>query len=370
MKKKIIIASNTGWSVLNFFSGLIKTLLEENLEVIVISPLDKCVPPLIHLGCKHIPIKMDSGGKNPFKDLYLFYRFYQILKFEKPSLFLSFTIKPTIYGSIASHFLNIPSIASIIGLGTLFIRRNWATYIAHILYKMALNKSKKVLFLNKEDMQLFVDKGLVHLAKAEYMPGSGIDLNHFGYKALPNLNKNISFLLTARLLYEKGILEYVEAAKKIHLIYPEVQFKLLGFLNASNPSAISSSKIDEWVRNKHISYLGETNDVRLFISASDCIVLPSYREGLPRSLLEGAAMGRPLITTNAIGCKDVVDDGITGLLCKPRDADDLANKMLTIIEMSVEARTEMGRKGREKIEKEFDEKIVTKQYLQTISQFM
>jgi glycosyltransferase involved in cell wall biosynthesis len=274
-------------------------------------------------------------------------------------------------------------------LGAVFIKDNLLTQLVKRLYKLALSKSNTVFFQNEDDRVMFIDAGLVPAAITDRLPGSGVDLAKFAY-LVPSekvgldrvdehaksdilgvqpvhVEHKVSFILIARMLFDKGIGEYVEAARLIKARYPQVEFNLLGFLDVQNPAAISRSQMNEWVSESVVSYLGTTDDVRPYINSTDCVVLPSYREGVPRSLLEAAAIGRPIITTNAVGCKEVVDDGVNGYLCQPRDAADLANKIEKMLLLSAEQRTEMGLRGREKIEREFDEKVVIGKYLRVLA---
>jgi glycosyltransferase involved in cell wall biosynthesis len=234
------------------------------------------------------------------------------------------------------------------------------------LYRLALSRSAKVFFQNNDDLNLFVDSGLVRKEQTDRVPGSGVDLSRFSPQMMP-ANGRIRFLLIARLLWDKGVGEYVEAARILKRHGINAEFCILGFLDVKNPTAVSRSQMDDWVAEGLVSYLGETDDVRSFIAESDCVVLPSYREGVPRSLLEAAAMGKAIIATDVVGCREVVDDSVNGYLCKPMDSGDLASKMEQLVKLTPEARHEMGRKGREKIEREFDEKIVIGKYLEAIA---
>jgi glycosyltransferase involved in cell wall biosynthesis len=193
-----------------------------------------------------------------------------------------------------------------------------------------------------------------------------VDLSRFSPAALPGAAGRIRFLLIARMLWDKGAGEYVAAARTLRQRYPDAEFCLLGFLDVQNPAAISRAQMDEWVTEGVVNYLGVSDDVREQIAEADCVVLPSYREGTPRTLLEAAAMARPLVATDAVGCREVVDDGVNGYLCRVKDADDLAEKMERMIGMSHEERAELGRRGREKVEREFDERFVVDAYLKAI----
>jgi glycosyltransferase involved in cell wall biosynthesis len=297
----------------------------------------------------------------------LFFRFLKLLHRERPDVFLGYTVKPNVYGSIASHVLGIPVVNNISGLGTAFIRNNWLTRLVRWLYKVALSRSHHVFFQNNEDLQMFVELGLVASKIVSRLPGSGINLTAFPFTPLTSSSESpLVLLLVARLLWDKGVGEYVEAARIIHRQYPNVKLQLLGFLDVANPKAVTRAQMQDWVNEGVVEYLGVTNDVKPYIVAADVIVLPSYREGVPRSLLEAAAIGRPIVTTDAIGCRDAVDHGVNGFHCKIRDADDLAEKMIRMIELSTLDRIAMGAAGRAKMEQEFDEKIVINRYLEIV----
>lgn len=361
---KIIIALNTAWNLVNFRAGLIRALVAQGYEVVAVAPNDEYASRLAELGCRFVALPMDNKGTHPGRDLLLFFRFLNLLRRERPEVFLGYTIKPNVYGSLAAHVLGIPVVNNIAGLGTAFIRNNWLTRLVRLLYKTAFSRSHHVFFQNNDDLQMFVERGLVPADKVSRLPGSGVDLGVFHYVPMPPLeNRSFCFLLVARLLWDKGVGEYVEATRMVRRQYPTTTFQLLGFLDVKNPTAVSSVQMDDWVDEGVVEYLGVADDVKPYLAAADCVVLPSYREGVPRSLLEAAAIGRPIVTTDAIGCRDAVDDGVNGLLCCVGDASDLAEKMLRIVEMSPIERELMGNAGRKKMELEFDEKIVIDHYL-------
>jgi glycosyltransferase involved in cell wall biosynthesis len=286
---------------------------------------------------------------------------------------LGYTVKPNVYGSLAAHFLGIPVINNIAGLGATFIRPNWLTYVVCFLYRISLTRSRKVFFQNQDDREMFARKGLVKQEQTDCLPGSGVDLAKFAPSTssdAPDASSKFQFLLIARMLWDKGVWEFVEAARLLRSRYPEAEFCLLGFLDAENPAAISRSQMDLWVKEGVINYLGVSDDVRAQIKVADCIVLPSYREGTPRSLLEAAAMARPIVTTNAVGCREAVDDEHNGFLCRPKDALDLSLKMERMLQLSCDERKAMGRYGREKMELQFDEKFVIAKYLDAIEEIL
>lgn len=370
--KKVIIASNTSWSLVNFRSGLIRALTEAGYEVVAAAPQDDHTVRLPSLGCRFVALPMDNKGTNPLRDLLLLVRFHRLLRHERPAVLLGYTVKPNVYGSMAAHMLGIPVINNIAGLGTAFVRESWVTHVVGRLYRLALAHSYAVFFQNGEDLRLFLDLGIVHRSKISRLPGSGVDTQAFIPALLPSTGgEDCVFLLMARLLWDKGVGEYVKAARRLRERHPTARFLLLGPVGVANRSAISQEQILLWQKEGVIEYLGHTDDVRSHISTVDCVVLPSYyREGVPRSLLEAAAMGRPIVTTDAPGCRDVVEDGVTGFLCQPRDAEDLAEKMEQIIKMTPEERSQMGLCGRQKVEREFDEKIVIGRYLNVLEEIV
>lgn len=368
LSRKVVIGLNTAWNLVNFRTGLIRALVEQGYEVVALAPPDEYAPRLAELGCCLVPLTMDNKGTHPGRDLLLLWRFYCLLHRERPAVFLGYTVKPNIYGSLAAHALGIPVINNVAGLGAVFISNGWLSRLVKGFYRLAFFRSVKVFFQNEDDRHLFVTGGLVRAEVTDRLPGSGVNLDRFSPTPLPSTGEGIRFLLIARMLWDKGVGEYVEAVRQVRMRHPDVEFCLLGFLDVQNPAAISRAEMDMWVNEGLIRYLGVSDDVRTEIAEADCVVLPSYREGVPRTLLEAAAMGRPIITTDAVGCREVVDDEVNGFLCRPRDAADLAEKMERMIALSPDDRAQMGRHGRDKVEREFDEQIVIQKYLQVIAE--
>lgn len=366
---KIVICLNTAWNLVNFRAGLIRALIAAGHEVVAVAPADKYSESLNALGCRFVPLHMENGGTNPMQDALLTWRFVRLFAHERPDVYLGYTVKPNVYGSLAAHMLRIPVVNNIAGLGAVFIRDGWLVRVVRWLYRTALKRSAKVFFQNDDDRQLFLSGGLVRAEVTDLLPGSGIDLQRFTPGQTPLAHDGDSkfrFLLIARMLRDKGVGEFVEAARLLRQRWPLAEFCLLGFLDIQNPAAISRAEMHAWVAEGAVNYLGVSDDVRIELATADCVVLPSYREGTPRTLLEAAAMACPIITTNAVGCREVVDNGVNGYLCKVRDAADLADKMEQMLLLSSEQRTEMGQQGRAKIEAEFDEKIVIGKYLAAI----
>ena len=368
MADKVVIAVNTAWNIYNFRAGLIRALIKEGFEVLALAPPDDYVPHVKSLGCRYVALPMDNKGTHPGRDLRLLWNFYRILRRERPKVYLGYTVKPNVYGSLAAHALRIPVVNNIAGLGAVFIRQGILTWLVRLLYRLALRSSQCVLFQNEDDRRMFISDGLVKADRTHRIPGSGIDPNAFPYIEPNSLNgRPFRFLLIARMLWDKGVGEYVAAAEQLRMRYADVEFQLLGFLDVQNPAAITREQVRAWVDRGLVNYLGVSDDVRPHIARSDCVVLPSFREGVPRTLLEAMAMGRPIIATDAPGCRDVVDHEVNGYLCRTRDAKHLAEMMERMISLQQGHRVAMGRKGREKVERQFDERIVIERYLDLIS---
>jgi len=311
-------------------------------------------------------LEMDNKGLNPISDLLMKIRLSGLYGEINPDLILHYTIKPVIYGSLAATKLGIPFVNNITGLGTAFIKQNWVTWLVKQLYRRSQKKADFVFFQNAEDKELFSRGKLIpENVPQEVIPGTGIDTDHFQLSPYPAKNP-VTFLLIARMLWDKGVGEFVEAARQIKTEFSDVRFQFLGFLDVRNRTAISHEQMQIWEEQGVIDYLGETDDVRPYIADVDCVVLPSYREGLPRTLLEAAAMGRPIIATDVTGCREVVDHGVNGYLCKARDANDLAEKMKDMIKLSINERQEMGLRGWEKVEKEFEENFFVEKIVNRI----
>ncbi len=253
-------------------------------------------------------------------------------------------------------------VATISGLGSAFLKGGALGWILLRLYRAALSRAQAVFFQNEADRRMFVDLGIVRSSQTKVVAGSGIDLAHFA-PAPRGAHDGVQFLLIGRLLLDKGIAEFVEAARIVRERFPDARFQLLGGPGGNNPSAVPDDALRRWADEGLVELLGVHDDVRSDIAAADCVVLPSYREGLSRSLLEAAAMGRPLIASDVPGCREVIDDGVTGLLCKVRSAPSLAEAMIRMAGMTADERDAMGAAGRRKVAAEFDQKLVVAFYL-------
>jgi glycosyltransferase involved in cell wall biosynthesis len=362
-RPKVLIVLNAAWNLANFRMGLIEGLQQAGYEVVAAAPADGHEKKL---KCRFVNLPMDSGGTHPLRDAALLLRFVRMLYAERPDVFLGYTIKPNVYGSIACRLLSIPVINNIAGLGATFVRTTWVTRVVRGLYRVALRKSVVVFFQNEDDQATFLTQRLVRAEQTARLPGSGVDLNQFSPRPFVAHEGGVIFLLVARLLWDKGVGEFVQAARLLRERGVRARFQLLGFLDVKNPSAVARADVDAWVADGIVEYLGSSDDVRPYIAAADCVALPSYREGVSRTLLEAAALGRPIIASNVPGCREVVDDAVTGFLCNARDAEDLARKMMQMIDVGGARRKEMGDRGRLKVEREFDEQLVVAQYLKAI----
>lgn len=345
--------------------GLIKSLKANGIEVYTIAPEDDFSTLLVENDCNYTPVKMDNTGTNPVNDIKLTYRLYHIYKKIRPDLILHFTIKPNIYGTAAATLLGIPVINNVCGLGTIFMKKKLVNTLAKFMYRLAFRYPKKVFFQNNNDRELFIREKFIKEEITELVPGSGIDLTRFIPKEFKK-NKEFTFLLISRLIYDKGIVEYVEAIKSLKAKGVTARFQLLGAPDPSHKRGITTKMLDQWINSDIIEYLGTTDDVRKFIDDADCIVLPSYREGTPRTLLEAASSGKPIVATDVPGCNHVVENNYNGFLCNLKDAEDLAVKMYNMFLLKEEALELMGKNGRKKVELQFDEKLVVDKYMESI----
>lgn len=365
---KIAIVLNTSWNIYNFRMNFIRALQAEGHEIHTIAPQDGYTHRLEAAGCIHHKITMDSRGANPIKDLALIFELGWLYKKVRPDVILHYTIKPNIYGTLAAAFLKIPVINNVCGLGTVFLKENLTSWIAMGLYKLSFRYAQKVFFQNPEDKDLFLSRRLVSTESADLIQGSGIDADHFGGSKFQR-NHQFTFLLISRLITDKGILEYISAIRQLKEKGANFKFQLLGAADPDHSRGIKVSTIREWIGANLVEYLGTTDDVRPFINSADCIVLPSYREGTPRTLLEAASSAKPIIATDVPGCNQVVEHGVNGFLCRPKDAIDLASKMEEMGQLDNESLQSFGINGREKVKTTFDEKLVIHKYVDAIRLF-
>lgn len=361
-KIRITFSANQAWSLLNFRKNLIKKLLLNGIEVSILAPADDSLDALKNFGCIVYDLPIRSQGVNPVRDIFLIIKYYFLLKKINPSLFISYTIKPNIYGSIAAKLAGVKSLAISTGLGYTFIHNNIISKVARSLYRLAFKYPDEIWFLNNEDLNIFVESKLAKKNKVYFLKSEGIDTNFFlplngGY-----YKRKFTFLFVGRLLWDKGVGEFIAASQMAKERGENFVFQILGPANVENPSSISNEQIFVWHNKGVIEYLGVHSDVRMAISNADCIVLPSYREGAPRILLEAAAMAKPVIASDIQGCREIVLEGITGFLCRLRDSEDLFSQMLKIANLTENERMLMGINARKHIVDNFSENLVVQRY--------
>lgn len=364
--RPILVSANAFWNIRNFRSALIEAMVARDHRVIIVSPGAEPAWASSR-GAEAISIDIDRSGLNPLRDAKLFFNYINILKDYAPEFFLGFTAKPNVYGCLAARLLRIQSIPNVSGLGTAFIDPGPLSALLGVLYRIAFARCPIVFFQNEDDRDLFVRRNIIRSGQARLLPGSGVDLDHFSPRP-KGPTAAIRFLFVGRLLGDKGVREFVEAAGLLRQDHPDWSFQLLGPIDEGNRSGIGKAEIDRWEDAGTVEYLGQAGDVRPHIAASTAVVLPSYREGLPRSLLEAAAMGRPLIATDVPGNRRIVEHGVNGLLCAARDHGALAEAMQTVGLMDPAKREAMGRAGREMVERSFGEGRVIDAYLEAIAQ--
>lgn len=366
-KVKIFLVSNTSWYLYNFRLPLIKGLISRGYQVFALSPEDTYVKYLRDYGIKHIHIKMSRSGINPFEDIFLFIKLSNIYKRYKPDVIQNFTIKPVIYGTFAAQMSKINYIYNMIpGLGYVFtgnsLKKFWVRKVVRFLYRRSLLFSKHIYFQNQDDRDYFIKHKIVDKEKTSIVPGTGVDTDLFS-PGKREQKEGITFILVARMLWDKGIKEFVDAAYRLRKQYQDISFWLLGPVDMQNPRGISSEQLENWNKEGIVKYLGMTDNVKSYLEKADVIVLPSYyREGIPLSLLEASAMGMPIITTDSVGCREVVEDGKNGYLVPAKDSVALSSFMERFIS-NPELAFRMGKASRKMALTKFDAKKVVKEIL-------
>lgn len=360
MNRKITIIANNDIGLYNFRKEVIEHLLKENKQVDIILPYGEKVHELVNMGCIYHKVSVDRRGTNPIKDLALLHQFKELLREIKPDVVLTYTIKPNIYGGMAAQALGIPYIANITGLGSAVENAGILQKITIQMYRYALRKARCVFFQNTENKKFF-ENFHVLTGRSELLPGSGVNLSRFELKEYPR-GEQVKFLYIARVMREKGIEEYLAAAQAITAKYDNVEFHILGACEEDY-----TERLKKLEKEGIIIYHGLQQDVRAFIYDSNCTIHPSfYPEGMSNVCLESAASGRPVVTTDRSGCRETVDDGVTGFIVKQKDSKDLIEKVEKFLGLSYEEKRTMGIKAREKMEKEFDRNIVIAKYMKEI----
>jgi len=364
---KIVVLENGLISTYTAREALMNKLVSLNYEVYVLTHTNQYCKKVEEMGIKVINI--GSANFNPLKIGSYIFRLWQNLQKINPDLCLTFSVRPTIWGNLISRILGIPVITNITGTGPLFTSNSLAYRFIRTIYPLVLQKTETVFFQNSDDRDQFISNGFVSASKCRLIPGSGVD--HQKFSPIQTDDKDINhftFLYIGRLLKDKGVPEFVEAAKKVRAKHSQVKFKIIGPVWKQNSRAnmISQNTVNSWVSNGIVEYEGEKNDVREDIALADCIVLPSHREGTSNVLLEASSMERPCIATDVPGCREIVEDGVTGFLCKLKDHDDLAIKMENLLSLKNDDIVKMGIAARHKVMREFDKQIVINHYLEAI----
>jgi glycosyltransferase involved in cell wall biosynthesis len=363
--KKIILSSNTAFSLYNFRLSLMRTLKKRGFEVAVVSPEDERYSELLKKEFEFYSVKnLDRKGTNPIKDFKLMLEYFLLFKRIEPSIVINFTIKPNIYGSISAGLLNVPSISVITGLGYTFIEESWLTNLVKILYRIAFSFNRAVIFLNSEDLKTLEP---LCRSKSFLIESEGIDIRIFNPSFCKDTKKNVfTFLFVGRLLKDKGVYELIQAFKRLKQENPELKLIIVGSPDEGNPNSIREEGVENWVKDGLIEWYGFQEDVRPFYCLADCVVLPSYREGVPKVLLEAMAMEKPVITTDSVGCRNVCVDGVNGFLVKPKDVESLYLSMKKMIELDHRTLNEMGKQGRKLVEEKYEVMKIVNKYIEVI----
>ena len=357
---KILFLVNHDVVIYNFRLELVERLLKDGHRVVVSSPYGERIDDLKKLGCEYREVSISRHGKNPLKELKLIRTYKKLIKEVKPDMVFSYTIKPNIYGAIACKKYRIPCVVNITGLGTAVENKGLTQKITVILYKYAFRKVQKVFFQNAENMRFFVSHKIA-IGKQDLLPGSGVNLQRFRPIEYPP-DGVIRFAFISRIMREKGIEQYLEAAEYIKEKYPNVEFHVCGFCEQAY-----EEKLKEVSNKGVINYHGMVRDVKTILKDVSCTVHPTYYpEGISNVLLESCACARPIITTDRAGCRELIDDGINGFVVKQKDSQDLIEKIEKFLALSNEERKAMGLAGRAKVEKEFNRQIVVEKYMKEL----
>jgi glycosyltransferase involved in cell wall biosynthesis len=367
-KQRIALVANTSWSIYKFRLYLIETLLAKGIAIVVLAPRDAYTASFENLeGLTYMELHHFQGKHiSPLADRRLYRELLQHYRTLRPDLIFHYTIKANIFGTRAAHRAGIPSVSVITGLGYAFIQKGWLSRIVKLLYKNTLPKSKETWVLNDDDRDLLVHEKIVAPGSIFVLPGEGVDTGAFYPAPFKPGKKTIVFLFIGRMLRHKGVYEFVEAARLLLQLGLSIQCQLLGMFD-DNPSAIPRQQVEQWHREGIVSYLGYTDQVARVLEKADCIVLPSYQEGMPLSLLEGASMCKGLIAADTPGCRSVIEEGINGYMCRAKDSEDLAQKMTAYYRLPAAEKENMGRAGRQKVLEKYTREHITAIYLEKIN---
>ena len=358
-KKKILIIANNHVGLYQFRSELIEKLLQD-YEVCISLPYGKFVDNLTEMGCKFIDTKMERRGTNPISDFLLFSKYVLIIQREKPDIVVTYTIKPNVYGGAACRVLGVPYILNITGLGTAFEKNGMIKKLVVFMYRYSCKNAKMIFFENEYNREVFVENGLASEKQTHRLNGAGVNVEKYNFTVLPE-NKITTFLFMGRIMAEKGIDELIAAMKKVRIEGYSAKLIVLGEYEEKYEDILKECSEEGW-----LEYYGYQEIVKPYIDQCDCFVLPSWHEGMANTILESAASGRPVITSNIPGCREAVKDGVSGYLVRAKDVDDLYNTLIKFIKLSYPERKEMGVQGRKYMEKLFDKKMIVKETIDCI----
>jgi len=360
---KVVIFSKSSWNIYNFRKNLILNLIKKKIEIFVISNKDNYNKNLKKLGCRIVNVKFNNRGINIFKDIETFFNCYLIIRKIKPDYILNFNLKPIVLGNLVSRFLKVRTISTITGLGSMYLKSKLFKNLLIFVYKFVFTKKNIACFHNNFDQKIFLKNKVIDKKSSFITPGSGVDLKKFKFLK-PKINIKTRFLFIGRLIWDKGIREYLYAANYFLKKYNyNCEFHIIGEFSENHKDGIISYN---YLSRFPIKYHGFKKDVRTLIKKSDCIVLPSYREGSAKSLIESAAIGKPLIATNVPGCNNIVFNNINGYLCKKKNVDNLIKVLKKFIKLNRNHKKNMSIQSRKIAEEKFDEKIVISAYLKKL----
>jgi glycosyltransferase involved in cell wall biosynthesis len=371
--KTILFVDNSPRCFYIFRLPVAKAFIQRGYVVSVMtpSPNNYYVNEIEKMGIRHIPYKISSNF-SVFSDLKLISTFYKIYKKLNPDLIVHYTIKPNIYGSIAAKINGIPSLSIVPGTGSVFRDKGFISLLVSLLYKIAFRFPQKIWVLNNDDLQSFKKRSIVSSNRIEILPGEGVNSDYFITSREYVKNENFVFLYIGRMLREKGLEYLAQASAYLRNIgITSFEVHLLGLVDGLSKDIISQSEIKKWEKQGLVKYLGSVQDVRKNIESSDCVILPTfYGEGIPRSLMEASSMKRAILTTENVGCRDIVENGVNGILCKSQDVEDLALKMKYMMQLSSEELKSMGENGRQIILSKFEESVIVEKYLVEVGKIL
>ena len=356
MKKKIVISANSSWNIKNFRFSLIDKLINK-YEIYILAPKDEYTEDILKKNINFYDLNINRRGVSLFQELILIYNYFKLLNKIKPDLYIGYTIKPNIYGNIVCYILNIKSITNITGLGSVFISKSFISYIVRFLYKITLKFSNAVIFQNNYDLNYFLKNNIATLNNSFLIKGSGVDTDKFIYSNNV-LGKKIKFLYAGRILHEKGFFELMDSISYIKSEFNNIEFTIIGSYENSRNNLVKKSQLDKWKKSNIAKFIDYKENIIDDLQKCNCVILPSYREGLSMFLLEAISSGRPALVSDVPGCNDIIQNGYNGFLFKPKNSIDLTDKIIKFINLNPKKILEMGINGRKLAENKYDKSII------------